>query len=135
VERDQRDLEAEPDQDEPDSGDHEGRGLARSQAGGHLDEVHGAGGAIEEGDPVDEEAGGKGAQDEVFESTLDRAWEAAPESRQDIEAHGHELEPDEQCDQVGALGEQQHAGRRHQNQVVILGQVDVLTPAVSHREQ
>ena len=57
------------------------------------------------------------------------------ETRHDIERKRHELETEEDHDQVGRGGHEDHAQRREQDQRVKLGLVDVRTLEVIHRQQ
>ncbi len=135
MEGNQRDLEAEPHDEERDPGQQH---RARRRNGDRIPDaaqIERAGGAVHERDPVEEEPRREGAQKEVLERALDRSKPRPAKARQYIHSDRHELQPHEDRDQVAGQDHDQHARGRHENQVVILGQVDVVAPAVSDREQ
>ena len=80
--------------------------------GGDPVEVGGAGGAVHEGDPVQEEPGGEGPEQEVLERRLARLEAVAEEPGEHVQRDRHDLQPEEDHDQVAGGGHQHHARPR-----------------------
>jgi hypothetical protein len=83
-------------------------------------ETHGAGGAIDPGDAIDEETGAQRAEDEVFHAGFERADVAAHVGDEDVEGDGDEFEGDEGSGEILGGGEPHHAGAGENRQRVEL---------------
>src|SRR2546422_11114345 len=66
--------------------------------------------AVYECDAVQQEAGGEGAEQEVLERRLGPCRALAVDSREHVDRHRQQLEPEEDNDQVVAASRQHHAG-------------------------
>ena len=134
VERHGGDLEAEPDEEQGDAGEHEGvvalDGDAAGQRGDHLGDVGGPDGAVHEGDAVQQERRGEAAEDEVLDAALGAAGLAAVARGEDVERQRHRLQPDEQHDQVVRRRHHDAARRGDEQQGVDLRTVERLAPEV-----
>ena len=97
-----------------------GVGDVEIEALGQFREVHGAGGAVNPGDAVNEEAGAERAEDEVFHPGFERADVAAHVGDEDVEGDGDEFERDEGSGEILGGGEPHHAGAGEDGQAVEL---------------
>ena len=86
---------------------------------GRFAEVHRAGGAVNPGDAVNEEAGAERAEDEVFHAGFERADVAAHVGDEDVEGDGDEFERDEGSGEILGGGEEHHAGAGEDGQGVV----------------
>jgi hypothetical protein len=98
-----------------------------------------AGDGVRERDPVEEERARERPQDEVLEGRLGAVRVAALQTGHDIDAQRHDLERDEDDEQVARGAHQHHAGHREQQQRVILARRQVIalgrTPRKQDRQQ
>src|SRR5436309_4999467 len=94
--------------------------LSRGGGPGHRREVGGAHRAVDEGKPVHQQRRGDAPDEEELERRLDRLLLALEEARQDVERDRHQLEGDEQQDQVAGGGEDEHPQERRQDEQVVL---------------
>ena len=101
------------------------------QVVGDLGQVGRPGGAVGEGDPVDEDGRGEGPEHEVLEGGLAGLGPLVVEGGQHVEGDGHDLEAEEDDDEV--VGRPHHHGprRRHHGQDVVLGTLHALPPQVA----
>ena len=90
----------------------------RRQALAHLGQVGGAGGRIHQRDPVQQEAAGEGAEQEVLQRCFARAGVLAVEADQDVEGQREDLQPEEDGHEVAGDGHHPHAGRGQEQQGV-----------------
>ena len=102
---------------------------------GDLGQAGRAGGAVDEGDAVEEDRRGEGAEDEVLHGRLARLGPAAVEAGQHVQGDREDLEAEEDHDQVVGRGHEHGARRREQGQHVELGPVEALPPQVAVGDQ
>ena len=76
---------------------------------GYLGNVGCSGGAKGEGDAVEEEGGGKGAQQEIFEPGFGALPGALANGGQDVGGNGRNFEADEDQQQLRGAGHEAHA--------------------------
>ncbi len=137
VERRRRDLEAEADQHQADAG--EQQALVGEAVGGQevgdADQVGGAGGAVDQGDAVQEERRGEAAEHEVLQGGLARAHPAAVHAGEHVDRDGEDLEAEEQDDEVLGRGHDDAAGGRQQEEDERLGALEVLPAQVAVGEE
>ena len=120
MERDERHLEPEADEDEGETEEQEGREPVACDRLRHDVEPGAPCGAVEEGDPVEQEPGREGAEQEVLERRLVRADLLPEHADQHVDRHRHDLEREEDHDQVVGRGHEHHAARREQHERVVL---------------
>ena len=130
------DLEAEAHHEKAEADEEEGI-APRSGRHGHpeLVEVGRARGAVDEGDPVHEEAGGERAQQEVLHGRLARLDARAEEAREHVERERHRLETQEDHDQVVGAGHDDHAHGREEHEDVELPRLLAAPAQVVHGQQ
>ena len=136
VEGHRGDLEAEADHEEAET--HEEEWIAPGAAGDRdadAVEVRGAGGAEDERDAVEEEAGREGAEEEVLHRRLGRLDAALEGPRQHVQGEGHRLEPQEHDDEVSRARHQRHAHRGEEHEDVELARLRALPAYVVEREE
>jgi hypothetical protein len=115
VERDRADLEPQSSEDEQKPDDQSRCGLGRLHVG--KDQL--AGFAVDEADPVSQQAGGKDTQDEKFEAGFVRCYVFAQVRHEHVKAEGGKLQCDEDRQQVVGRGHEHHSQRRHHHQEII----------------
>ena len=81
-------------------------------------EIQGPGGAVDPGDPVDQEAGAERAEDQVFHPGLEGTELAPQVGDQHVEGDGDQFEGDEGGDEVVGRGHPHHAGAGEHRQGV-----------------
>ncbi len=130
------DLEAEADQQEPEPDDqHRIASALRGHRVGDAVQVGGAGGPEDEGDAVDEEAGGEGPDQQILQRGLARVGPGAEVPGEHVERDRHRLEAEEDDDEIARRRHQHHAQRGEQHQDVELARLLALATDVVHREQ
>ena len=117
-----RGLEPEPDQEERQAReDHRVAGRARRrQRRAEAREVGRARRAVEERDPVQEEAAGEGAEQEVLQRGLVALGPGPEGAGEDVEGQRHELEREEDDEEVRPGRHQHHADGGEEDQRVVL---------------
>ena len=105
------------------------------QVVGDPGEARGPGGAIHQGDPVEEERRGERPQYEVLEGRLLRLDAAQVQGGHDVDGDRQQLEAEEQHDQVVGRGHDHAACGREQQQHVELDARQVLAGEVGPGEQ
>ena len=113
-----RDLEAQPAQREDHAQDQQR--VAVLERADHAGQVRGQGDAVDEGQPVRDQGRGDRADEEELERGLHRLPFPLAEARQDVEGNGHELEGDEEQDQLARRGEDEHAEEGGEHGHVVL---------------
>ena len=135
VERDRRDLEPEPGEEEQDGEDHRRfRGVVTDH-GRQLVEAHHPGEAEEEGHAEEHHRRRQHAEDEVLERRLVGADVALPPPGQQVEGAGGQLEPDEEDDEVAARRHHHRAEQRREDHQVVLALPVAVRLDVRHRHQ
>lgn len=137
VERRRRHLEAEADQQQhqPQQEDTLLEEGVVGQEAGDGGQVGRAGGAVDEGDAVEEEGRGERPQHEVLEARLLGLGAVALHGGQDVGGDGEDLEAEEDHDEVAGDGHHHAAGRRQQQEHVVLRAVELLAAEVVVRHQ
>src|SRR5271157_26604 len=105
------------------------------QAIADVPEVGAAGQAVEKGEAVGEDAGGERPEQEVFQRRLVGAAVAAEESDEHVGGDGHQLQANENQDNVETGGHAHHADYGKQHQGVILAVVFIFDFEIAHRHQ
>ena len=135
VERCRRNLEPEADENQRDS--HQQQSIVLEAEADDvrpdLDEVSGAGCAVDERDTVQQEGGRKGAEQEILDCSFGGALGPAIDTDQHVDRDRHELDPEEHDDQVACCGEDHHSGSRQQQQHVRLARSNPLAHIVVER--
>ena len=108
--------------------------LACGDGLGNLPQAGRAAQAIEQRKAVCQKAAREGAQQQVLHRRFVRPQLAPQEADHNVEAERHQLEADEERDQVVARGHDRHAGLREQNQSVVLAAVGTLLLHVARRD-
>ena len=98
-------------------------------------ERRGAGPAVHERDPVEEDRRRERAEHEVLHAGFERAQPAAVEGGEHVQRDRERLERDEHDDEVVGRGHHEHAGRREQQEREVLGSREAFAPQVLAREQ
>src|SRR4029450_10813049 len=75
---------------------------------------------LHEREPVRHPGGGAAAGQEELQGSLDRYVLSLEKAREDVERDGHELEGDEEQDQIAGRREDQHPEERGEDEQVIL---------------
>ncbi len=137
VERDRGDLEPEADQQQRDGGERQ-----RALLDGEMRELRGdrveqrrAEGAVGHGDAEEEEARGEGAEQEVLQRGFRRAQVGPPDAGEHVDRDRHELEAQEEDDEVVGLRHHDHAEQGEQEHDVVLAALDADRFQVVHRHQ
>ena len=97
----------------------DGEGLGDGYDGGR------AGGAEGHGDAVEEEGGGKGAEQEVLDGGLGCGGATFAEAGEDVGGDGRDLEADENHEELDRRGHEHHAGGTEEDEGEILAGVAV----------
>ena len=119
LERNDRRLEAECDDEQREAAeDRDPR--CGTEPGADAVVARGPRRAVEGGDTVEQEAGRECPQDEVLERRLARRTVASMDARQHVGRERHDLDAEEQQDQVARGGHDHHARGREENQRVEL---------------
>ena len=96
----------------------------------------GAGGSEGEGDAVEEEGGGEGAEQEVLDGGLGGGGLAFAEAGHDVGGDGGDLEADEDHEQLDGAGHEHHAGGAEEDEgEVLAGVAGVAFEVVERAEQ
>ncbi len=95
-----------------------------------LAEVGRPGGAVGEGDPVEEDGRGERPQHEVLDRRLSRLGAPGVVAGQHVQGDGEDLQPQEQHDQVVGARHEHGARRREHGQHVELGAVEAFLAQV-----
>ena len=93
------------------------------------------GGAVEQRDPVEEKGGGERAEQEIFHRRLAGLPAALEQPRQDVERERHQLDGEEDHDEVAGRGQEQHARRREEHQRVVLTRLHAAATQIVDRQQ
>ena len=128
VERDGRDFEAQAGDDEDNPDGEAGRGeFGVGHGFGDVVEGHAAGEAVDQGDPVQQQARGQGTENEVFQASLGGTALIAGEGGQHIDRQAHQFEAEIQRHQAAGRDHQHHAdgGEQHQDGDLEAAQVGV----------
>lgn len=136
MERSRRNLEGETDHSEDHSSDH--HRLERSRIldeGGEPADRLGPRGPVEKGNSIKEDGGGEGSQKKVLEGGFDRPVNRSLESHQDIKAQGHQLDPQEQGDQVARRDHDHHSDGGKEKKAVVLPDMNLLFFKVGKRKE
>ncbi|MGC4017374.1 MAG: hypothetical protein QM755_23105 [Luteolibacter sp.] len=72
-------------------------------------ETHGASGAVDPSDAIDEESGAERTEDEVFHTRFQRADIAAHVGDEDVESDGYQFQSDECSGEILGGGHPHHA--------------------------
>ena len=91
-----------------------------------MQQVHAAGGAVDQRDTVQEEAGGEAAEQEILERRFVAALIVAQIAGQDVARDGRDLQTDEDHDQIVGRGHQALPGDREQQQRVVFAGLGIL---------
>jgi hypothetical protein len=126
------DLESEADQQQAHPGQPQG---GRLPGGADAAEIRRAGGSVDEGDPVKEEARRKGAQEEVLEGRLVGSDAPAAEAGEHVDGDAHDLEAEEDGDQIRRTRHRHHAGEGTEQQHVVLPVVRLDLFEIVHRDE
>ena len=104
MERDQRQLESDADQDH--AGADKGEQIAplpgRCGQSGQLEQVHGPRVCVDERHSKQQQSAGRGGRDQVLDARLDVDLPGAAVGDQDIQRHAQQLKPDEEGHEVRA---------------------------------
>ena len=119
VEGHQRDLEAEAHQQERQAETELQREAVRRDRTRDDVEPRAAGGAVDERDAVEQERARERAQQKVLDRGLARTRVAAQRPRQHVDRHRHDLEGEEDHDQVVGRRHERHARGREQDQCIV----------------
>ena len=95
-------------------------GLARGDGDSDDGQLGGARNSVHQRKAIGQEAAGKGAEDQILHGRLVRSPLPAQEPDHDVETQRHQLQSDEQRDQIRAGRQEKHAALRKQNQPVVL---------------
>ncbi len=137
VERRRRHLEPEAHQQHRHAGEEQ---AVVEQHGGRqvvedLDEVRAAGGAVGEGDAVEQERRGERPEDEVLHAGFLRRGPPQVHGGEHVDGQREDLEAEEQDDEVVGGGHQDAARGRQEHQDVELGAVHAFPPQVPVGEE
>ncbi len=137
MERDGRDLEAEPDREQSHAEQDQRIRTQAIGAHGRGDErqVGQAGPAVDQRDTEQEECARERAQQEILDGTLAGAEVPAVRAGEHVDRHGHQLEADEDHHQVARSGEHHHPDGGQQHQHVQLAEPQVRLVEVARRDQ
>ena len=91
--------------------------------------------SVRQGDAVEHERRGEGAENEVLHRRLARRKGLREEPREDVERQRHELERQEQDDEIARGREEHHPGRGEEHEGVVLARLRTAPPDVVHREE
>ena len=91
-------------------------------------------GAVDQRDPVEQERGGEGAEDEILHRRLGRGKLALEESGEHVQRERHQLERQEQDNEIAGGGEQHHAAGREEDEGVVLARLGPVPSKVVDRE-
>jgi len=120
VERDQRQLEPVADKQQPHAYGQQRRkrqrGRQRCDAHVDIGQIRGACCAVDERHAVQEEAAGKGAEQEVLQRGFARPRIAPRRADQDVQRQREDFQAQEDGDEVAGLRHDDHAGGRQQQQ-------------------
>ncbi len=120
VEGRRRDLEEHAAADEDDPDDEEDGRLRRREGRRDARERERSRGAVDERDPVDEDARRERSEDEVLRGRLEGLRLALEIAREDVLRERHQLERDHDRGEVRSGGHEEHADRRKEDQAVVL---------------
>jgi hypothetical protein len=119
VEREGSDLEPQPCEHQAEAELHQRMTLGHR--GGHRFEQRRAHHAVHERHPVRDHCCGHGANEEELERGFRRGAIALEETRQHVERERHQLERDEEQNQLARRHQDQHAQQRKQQREMVLG--------------
>ena len=123
VERGRGDLEQEAGREQQHSG-HGHRVAQYRRVGGEIKtdvgDVGGPGDTVDQGDAVEQEAGGEGAEQEILEASLVGAQLPTEQAGQDVKGDGEDLETEEDGHQVGPRGHPHRPGGGEEDQRIVL---------------
>jgi hypothetical protein len=97
--------------------------------------VRAARAAVNEGDSVEQESGGKRAEQEIFQGGFVRSHIITLKAGEHVGRDGKNLDSEERQDQVSAGRHQQHARAGEQQQSVVLAAADGLALVEAHRDE
>lgn len=114
-------LGAEADEQQAE-GHHQDGGVALfRQHGRDLSQVQGVQLVVEDGNPHQDSSGTQGADGQILERTFDGAFIVVPECGQRHGGEGHDLDHDEDVEQVAREHQTQHGAGEHEEQAEIVG--------------
>ena len=93
-----------------------------------------AGAAIEQRHPVEEEARGKAADEQVFHGRLLARFPLPEEPGEHVEGERQQLDADEECEQAGGCDGHHHSRQRGQEEDVELALVEATVRQVGRRQ-
>ena len=129
------DFEENADEHERQRGENEGLILRGGRECGDLVDLRGSGGAEDERDAVEQECGGEGAEQEVFDGGFRAAAGVLAVAGEDVGGDGRDFESDEDDEQLDGAGEQAHADCAEDNERVELALMVAVFGERVEREQ
>src|SRR5207249_11412436 len=110
-------------------------GRLLDEVSGHLVQVHGGAGVVDQRDVIEERTGGEAAHEKIFHGGLARLTARAPQSRQHANRNGHGFESQEKNDQIIGRRHENHPHGGKKNQFIELTLVDFRLPDIVNRRE